>query len=259
MKRVLILFLLTSLTITRTYSQNIYSALQHDRGEAIKGRIPSEIIEDQIFYNSTGKEIRKNKKILNSKGKILLEERYNQTGSLEARLTYSYDSSGLYSLTRKFERWTNLGYSSETAFYEYDRNWYLTRVTDKTQKGNTIQETVLTNNEKGNPIKLILFDGNGKIYGSELATYDYKGNKAYTVIQDSKGNLIPSDTLTINFEIPLTGNKYNDNGDVIESEKYFYEYEYDEFGNWTIMKIFKNVRGKRKIDRVFKRRFKYDG
>jgi hypothetical protein len=259
MKRVLLIMsFLTSLTITQTYSQNIYSALQHNRDEAIKGKVPIEIIEENIFHNSSGKEIKKNKKRLNSKKKILLEERCNQAGKLEARLTYSYDSSGLHSLTRKFERWTNLGYSSEVAFYEYDSNWYLIRVTDKADKGHTIQETILTNNEKGNPIKLSLFDGNGNTYGNEIATYDYEANKAYTEVQDSRGNSLSRDTLTIKFEIRSnTKSKYNDNGDVIESPKYFYEYEYDEFGNWTTMKIFKNVRSKKKNDRVFKRRFKY--
>ena len=259
MKRVLLIIsLLTSLTITRTNSQNIYSALQHNRDEAIKGKVPTEIVEENIFYNSSGKEIKKNKKRLNSKKKVLLEERYNEAGKLEERLTYTYDSSGLHSLTRKFERWTNLGYSSETAFYDYDSNWYLIRVTDKTDKGSVIQETVLRNNEKGNPTKLELFDGNGNIYGHELATYDYEANKAYTEVQDSRGNSLSRDTLTIKFEIRSnTTSKYNDNGDVIESTKHFYEYEYDEFGNWTTMKIFKNVRSKKKNDRVFKRRFKY--
>lgn len=259
MKKVLLIVsFLTSLTITQTFSQNIYSALQHNRDEAIKGKVPVEIIEENIFYNSSGKEIRKNKKRLNSKRKVLLEERFSPAGKLEARLTYAYNSSGLRSLTRKFERWTNFGYSSETAFYEYDSNWYLVRVIDKAAGGSTIQETVLTNDVKGNPIELALFDGNGNIYGIELATYDYDANKAYTEVRDSKDRSLSHDTLTIKSQMSSNPTfKYNDNGDVIESPKYFYEYEYDEFGNWTTMKIFKNVSDKKKIDRVFKRRFKY--
>ena len=50
---------------------------------------------------------------------------------------------------------------------------------------------------------------------------------------------------------------YNDKGDVVEPSKYFYEYEYDEFGNWTTMKILKKVKGKKKNNRVFKRKLKY--
>jgi len=131
-------------------------------------------------------------------------------------------------------------------------------VTDKTDKGKTIQETVLTNNEKGNPTRLELYDGNGNTYGIEIATSDYPLNKVYTQVQDNIGDSISSDTLAIKFEIRQEGNsKYNDNGDVVESSKYFYEYKYDVFGNWTTMKIFKNVRGKKKNDRVFKRKFKY--
>jgi hypothetical protein len=254
----LITFIVTSLSTTLTYSQNIYSALEHNRDEEIRDRVPTEIIEENVFFNSSGKEIKKNKKKLNLKKKVLTEERLGPDGKLEARLTYTYDSSGLHSLTRKFERWTNFGYRSETAFYEYDNNWYLVKVTDKTDKGKTIQETILINNEKGNPIRLELFDGNGNAYGIELATYDYPANKAFTEVQDRQGNSLSRDTLTIKHEIRLdTNNKYNDKGDLIESSKYFYEYEYDDFGNWTTMKIFKNVKGKKKNDRVFKRKFKY--
>lgn len=244
--------------ITRTYSQNIYSALQHDSEEEIRGRIPVEIIEENIFITPTGREVKRNKKRLNELKHVLSEERYNQEGKLEARLAYSYDSSGRHSLTRRIERWTNFGYTSETAFYEYDSSWFLIRVTDKTDKGNTIQETVLTNNAKGHPVKLALFDGNGNSYGYELASYDYEANKAYTEVQNSKGILIGRDTLTIKFETRTDSKcKYNDHGDIIESPKYFYEYKYDEFGNWITMRIFDNVRGRKKSDRVFNRRFEY--
>ncbi len=260
MKRaVLIPIIVTSLLTTRTYSQNIYSAIQHNRDEEIRDKVPIEVLEENIFFNSTGREIKKNKKKLNSKKKVLTEERFGQDGKLEARLTYTYDSSGLHSLTRKFERWTNLGYRSETAFYEYDNNWYLVKVTDKTDTGKKIQETILTNNEKGNPTQLELLDGNGNTYGIELATYDYTANRAYTEIKNSRGNSLSRDTLTINNEIRSVtdNNKYNDKGDLVESQKYFYEYEYDEFGNWITMKIFRNVKGKKKNDRIFKRKFKY--
>jgi hypothetical protein len=57
---------------------------------------------------------------------------------------------------------------------------------------------------------------------------------------------------------PLDANKkYNEMPNVVQSRKYNYAYQCDEFGNWTTMKIFQNVRGKKKNDRVFKRKFKY--
>lgn len=259
MKRTLLItFMLTSLLTTQTYSQNIYSALQHNRVEEIKDKVPAEIIEQNVFFNSSGKEIEKNKKKINRKKKVLTEERFGQGEKLEARLTYTYDSSGLHSLTRTFERWTSLGYSSETAFYEYDSNWNLIKVTDKTDKHKKIQETILTNNEKGNPVKLELLNGNGNIYGIEMATYDYEANKAYTEVLDAQGSSLSRDTLTIKYQIRSdTNTKYNDKGDLVESPKYLYEYEYDEFGNWTTKKIFKKVKGKKKNDRIFRRKFKY--
>jgi hypothetical protein len=259
MKRTLLITITAmSLLTTRAYSQNIYSAIEHNRDEDVSEKVPTEIIEENVFFNSYGREIEKQKKKLNPKKKVISEERFGQDGKLKARLTYTYDSSGLHSLTRKFESWTKLGYSSETAFYEYDKDWHLIRITDKTSLGQTFQETVLINNEKGNPIQLKLFDGNGNIYGTETAIYDYTANKAYTQVQDSRGNVLSKDTLVIRHEIKSDStNEYNDKGDLVRSSEYLYEYEYDNFGNWTTMKIFNIVNGRKEKDRFFKRKFKY--
>jgi hypothetical protein len=63
MKRLLLItVLLTSISTTRIFCQNIYSALQHNRDEAVKDKVPIEVIEENIFYNSSGKEVKKNKK-----------------------------------------------------------------------------------------------------------------------------------------------------------------------------------------------------
>ncbi len=251
--------IVSSLFITRTYSQNFFSALHHDQSEEITNVVPYEVTEQNIFHNSSGKEIEKRIKRLNSKKKVLTENRFGQDGKLKARLTNTYDTSGLHCLTRKFERWTNIGNSLEIAYYEYDADWNLIKVTDKTEQGTTIQESIITNNEKGQPIKLELFNGNGNLYGIENAIYDDEANKAYTEVLDSRGNIISRDTLTINFKARSDANeKYNEKGDLIESPKYFYEYEYDEYDNWTTKKIFKNAQGKWKKDRVFKRKFKYN-
>lgn len=72
---------LASTLTTRTYCQNIYSALQHDRDEAIKDKVPTQVIEENIFYNSSGKEVQKNKRKLNARKKVLSEERYDQDGN----------------------------------------------------------------------------------------------------------------------------------------------------------------------------------
>ncbi|MFC6999967.1 hypothetical protein [Rufibacter roseus] len=240
--------------------QNIYSALQHNRKEEIRNKVATQIIEENTFFNSNGKEINKNIKLLNEYNLVLVEERYGEDGKLKAKLTYEYDSTGLKSLWRKFERWNSGRYSMETAFYEYDNKGYLIKTTDKNSQGNVIQQTLLLNNEKGHPIELQLLDGKGNSFCFEYAKYDYDKNKAYTEVKSNSGNTLSSDTLSIEFnkqEIQEPGKEYNKQGDLIRTKGSVREYVYDEFGNWTLLKMHKLEKGKKKNNRVFKRKIKY--
>ncbi|MCB0843707.1 MAG: hypothetical protein KDD63_00680 [Bacteroidetes bacterium] len=255
---ILSVILLTGISWSNIFSQNIYSALHHNREEDFGETFPREVIEKNTFYNPSGIEINKNKKKLNDQKKLLIEERFNEEGKLEARLIFTYDSTGRHSLNRKFERWTSFGYVSETAFYEYDQNGFLTKVTDKADNGNIIQQTVLINNEKGNPVRLELYDGIGNLLGVETATYNYETNQAYTAVLNQDGGILSQDTMTISFAIKESSeDTYNEKGDLIKSKRYIYEYKYDDFGNWIVMKIYENVDDKKIRDRVFKRKLRY--
>jgi YD repeat-containing protein len=235
----------------------LFGAEPH-QAEDFRNKIPTEVIEENISCYTGSKEVNKNKKRLNSNNRVLWEERYGPDGKVSARLTYTYDTSGVHSLSRKFEQWQKFGYTSETAYYEYDNQMNLIKITDKNQTGAPFQETRLTNNEKGHPVRLHLTDGNGNTYGFETATYDYALNKAYTVVQDSRGKILSRDTLTIDLRIRRTDETYNEVGDVVQTPDHFYQYEYDQFGNWITMTVFELVKGKKKKDRVYKRKLKYD-
>lgn len=266
MRNIVLLNIVFASSITSVYAQNIYSALQHDRSEEVRNKVPLEIIEENTFHNSNEKEVHKNRKRLNKSKKVVVEERFSQEGKIGARITYTYDSTGMHSLTRKFERWTDIGYSSETAFYEYDANWFLITVTDQTDKGSILQQAILTNNENGHPVKLQFYDENGSPVRLETAVYDYGAKKVYTEVLNRQGISVLKDTLAINtdsnsnifFDLKNnTKNTYNKRGDILQSTEYSYEYEYDHAGNWITMRVFKFVQNDRKIDRVFKRKFKY--
>lgn len=274
MRKLTILFILTLLS-GLVKSQNIYSALQLNAEREYKIRKPKKIVETNTFFNSSGKQVDKNIKTFDNGGMLLTEERYDDNGTLKARLTYTNDTVHRIKLSRVFERWTQFGHSKEIAFYTYDKNFFLIETTDKDANGNVIRQTNLICNEKGHPIELSLFDGNGNSFGKETATYLYDKNKVVTSVVSNDGGVLSSDTVKISFteasKFPDSNEVYNTNGDLTNwtrqnlngSETIFEEeYAYDGFGNCTENKIFKvtvkgNGKRKRENDRIFRKEYSY--
>lgn len=274
MRKLTIFFLLT-FSSGLAKSQNIYSALQLNAEREYKAKRPKKIVETNTFFNSSGKQVDKNIKTFDDAGMLLSEERYDNNGTLKARLTYTNDTVHRVKLTRVFERWTQFGYSKETAFYSYDTNFILAGTTDKDANGNVIRQTNLISNEKGHPIELSLFDGNRNSFGKETATYLYDKNKVVTSVVSNDGRTLSSDTIKISFveasKFPSANEVYNTNGDLTNwtrqnlngSETIFEgEYTYDIFGNCTESKIYKvtvkgNGKRKRENDRIFRKEYSY--
>src|SRR6266487_5588376 len=159
--------LLLTLSTTLSFAQNIYSALHLNENREFKFGKPAQIIETNTFYSLNNTQVDKNIKTFDNSEMLLTEERYDESGKLKAKLTYINDTIKHLKLQRIFERWTNLGYSKETAIYAYDNQNFLTRITDVDANGNTIRVSEHVNNNKGNPIELHLYDGNGSLYGIE--------------------------------------------------------------------------------------------
>ena len=274
MRKLTILFCLLFLSDIVS-SQNIYSALQLNENRDYKTVKPKKIIETNTFYNSFGKQVDKNVKTFDEAGMLLTEERFDESGKLKAKLTYTNDTVNKLKLTRIFERWTQIGYSNETAFYIYDNNHKLTGIIDKDANGNILRQTNLVVNEKGHPIELALFDGNDNPFGKEKAFYLYDKNRVITSVVANDGRVLSMDTIKISFlkafMFPSDNETYNSNGDITKSTKrnlndtvtkFEQEYSYDSFGNCIENRIYKltvKVSGKvkREIDRVFKKQYTY--
>ena len=268
------LFYLTFLS-SLTEAQNIFTALHLNENREYKTAKPKKIIEMNTFYNPGGKQVDKNVKTFDAAGMILTEERFDQTGNLKARLTYSNDTAKKLTLTRTMERWTPSGYSKETACYTYNGNNHLVGITDKDANGNIIRQTNLLINEKGHPIELVVLDQNGNSFGKETASYLYDKNKVITSVVANNGKIISTDTFKLSFVnahlFPDNGETYNAHGDIISSVRRningtnkitAHEYLYDNFGNCVENKIYTvNARGngkqKREIDRIFRKQYTY--
>jgi hypothetical protein len=274
MRILTIIFLLTIIS-NLANSQNIYSALQLNQDREYKTKKPKKIVETNTFYNTSGTQVDKNIKTFDEAGMLLVEERYDESGTLKARLTYINDTTNRLKLARTFERWNQFGFSKETAFYNYDTNHFLISTTDKDANGNILRQSDLVCNDKGHPIQLSLFDGNGNSFGKEIATYLYDINKVVTSVVSNDGRTLSSDTIKISFKtaslFPNDSETYNSNGDLVnwtsknfkgEETIYEEEYSYDNSGNCIENRIYKviikrNGNKKRNINRIFKKDFTY--
>lgn len=258
-------------------SQSIYTAIQLNQEREYKTKKPKKIVEKNIFYNRNGIQTDKNIKTFDKSGMLLTEERYNESGELTARLIYTNDTVNKLILSRIFESWNTIGYSKETAYYAYDKNNFLVSMTDKNANDQITFVSKVLCNAKGDPIELLLFDGNGNPYGKEVATYYYDRNLVITSVISNDGKTLSNSTRKINYEnahlYPNNSEVYNDNGDLIivreidsngvATEKVSEEeYVYDDYGNCTENKIYKvtvkkNGKEIRKIDRIFKKEYTY--
>lgn len=271
LKILICLIFITSLV----HSQNIFTALQLNENKDYKTGRPKKIVENNIFYSSSGKQVEKDVKTFDKAGMLLMEERFDEEGSQNARLIYTNDTSKKIVVTRSFERWTQQGYSKEIALYFYDNNNHLTGITEKDSKGNIIMQTNLVLNERGDPVELSLFDGKGNLIGKENAHYINEKNKVVTSVIANNGKIVSIDTSNIRMsQAPMfanTNETYNLNGDPTRWIRhnrngtetiYEAEYLYDKLGNCLENKIYKiitkeNGKQKRELERVYKKQYTY--
>jgi len=148
---------------------------------------------------------------------IIAKDRFDEDGTLTARLSFTNDTIRRFVITSTFERWTNFGHTRETAFHSYDSNNFLIRIIHKDGSGNTFGRTEIVNNDKGFPIELSEYDGSGGLFGIEKAKYLYDINKVVTSVQKD-GRILSTDTINISFNnahlYPSANEIYNDKGDV---------------------------------------------
>jgi len=276
MRKLTIIILLIFIS-SYAISQSIYTAIQLNQEREYKTKKPKKIVETNIFYNSNGIKTDKSIKTFDDSGMLLTEERYNESGELTARLIYTNDTINKLKLSRSFERWSKFGYSKETAYYEYDTNNFLVSMTDKNANEQITFVSKVLCNTKGDPIELLLFDGNGNSYGKEVATYYYDRNLVITSVISNVGKTLSNSTMKINYEraylFPNNSEVYNDKSDLIivrgidsngvATEKISEEeYVYDGYGNCTENRIYKvtvkkNGKEIRRIDRIFKKQYTY--
>jgi hypothetical protein len=209
-----------------------------------------------------GGSIIKYHKLLNARNQIIVDERNDGKGNFLARYTFTYDSLTGLKTSQKKEFGKNSGeININIDKFEYDANRRLVTVI-RLDKSERIFEIVrLTNNEKGHPITLEQFTGDGHRTGSERVTYSYEDNTATFDQMDSQGNPFNSGSITIDYEIekqkPKPGFEYDLHGNLIKFPNGYREIQYDRYGNWTSIKTYAKSNEKYSLSQEQRRRIEY--
>ena len=233
MKKLILFLVLIFITFQPLSGQNIYSALHHNdsgKPDLRKDIGVIKIIQETTFFNQSGPEIEKTELLLNESNRIVLENRYNERYNRKTRLVFDYDSTEVRCLNRRMD--VNQPYVSisETAHYEYNKDGFLTKITDESNN-EIFRITNIVNDESGNPVLLEGYE-NSLFYGKETADYDYENNIMKTTVYNSNGAIVSSNTGKINFSINDSNDLRNEYGDLIQSDPFKFEYKYDKKGNW---------------------------
>lgn len=247
-------------------AQNIYSALHLNENRDYKKTKPKMIIETNIFYNASGETQQRHIKSFDNAGMLISEQNFDKDNNLTGKATYINDTVHRIVLSSANERKDRYAVTILTTEYIYDSSHFLVRIRNKNAFGIATMTTNIVNNEKGLPVEMTVTDESGQPYGKETASYDYDRNMAITSVYSNDGRKLSTDSMKISFvnafKFPDGNNKYNELGDLIESENYEYEYKYDQYGNCLEEKIYKvttrpNGKKKKVIDRVFKKEYIY--
>jgi hypothetical protein len=261
MKPILLFLLLTVSTICR--AQNLYTALHLNDNHEYRFGKPKQIIEENTFYTPSYTHTEKNVKVFDSAGMLFSEERYNQEGILTAKLTYTNDATRHIILSRIFEQWLKYGRTKEITVYKYNDQGFLISSTDSTGTGKLIDVAKTTNNSKGHPAELNLFNARNEPSGKETAEYNYDKNTVVITVFKNDGTKLSADTSKVNQDSSqneaLSYSIKSTNGSVTLFES---EYQYDSKGNWIEQKIYKvepgpNDQKKRTLNKWLKRHIAY--
>ena len=274
MKNLLLLTLAIATLTSLVYSQNSPTKKNGWETDNLKGKVKS---YTQSKYGAEDRFGEIQKKALDSfktfeytvKGSRIKSTHYDANGRIEGAWIYKYDAKG------NLIEWATYnadGSLSSRQTFKYNVNSDLTehnlyKKNIDYPDGSFYKEGISQYDNNGNKIKYTHYDVDGSI----LETWAY--------IYDAKGNLIEEheydsyfDTMMYGLGPPYTLYKYNDNGNLTEREHHsgiwtdkqilvyddsgnlieeknqtsigqmdtYYEYEFDEKGNWIKRITFKN-------------------
>ncbi len=145
----------------------------------------------RISYFQDGSLLEKNTLAYDLNGNLIEETDFNASGMITRKVVNIYnDESQLI----KSSHVTDSLYNEVT----YDNNGYINSETIKHENGDLYGSTEYTNDDNGNKLELIEYDGDKNIIRTISNTYDAQGNLLETVEKDDSGFVVEKRQWTIN-------------------------------------------------------------
>jgi len=248
------LLLLTLIGCGLASAQNLSRALYLNYPVVFRGeKIVLEVVETHQSIQDKTTPKTKVLQRFDAMQKLILQETFEGDKRL-SKDTITYYSPGGVKKASILETWdANGSYQRRTENYIYDTRGFLVRIREFSEKGYLCYETRIKNQGRSWPYLLDKFDGNDNPQGaSEEAEYLPEINRYIVKKTNAMGKESSRDTFVLDplkvAEIPASGEKYNEQGELIKDPQHAYEYRYDEQGNWLEKKCFdvKMINGKEK-------------
>lgn len=255
-------FSLSSIFCSTAFAQNMTTLLNLNEKKYFNGTAPKMKIELMTIYLRNEEKTRKTIQTFDAAGMLLKEERFEKNGVISERITYDNDTVNRLKLGRTFERWLANGtVTIDTIYFYYDKRGFLVGTIDKDKFGDITRYSKVICNEKGDPVEIALFAGNGNPYGKETAEYFYDRNTVVTTVTGPHRNIISMDSFTIRKSKDTTTKE--DSGSVDWSittssgKKHYLDEEivYDEKGNVLKLEVYavtENKKGRKSKTKVMK-------
>ena len=246
--------ILSVLFLSGVHGQSIFSKLSQDRDLLFNAKYSVGHVEiESILYSLSGNATtRRERYYFNAQQKVLNGQTYTVETGARSSFQNEYKGDSLLIKKTTFSTGPYSQRDESIVEYQYDQHDFLIKQIKTKGSTSIYKEIEFTNDERGNPIKLVI-DG-GK-YGSEVARYDYPNNRVYCTVLDVNNETLSSSKSLIDFTAKNSKYTYNEYGDVVDDDTYKFSYKYDNKGNWV--KITRKNKSRNKIDHIITRKISY--
>lgn len=254
-KTILLIYCLVSVTfINVSIGQNISSRLTLSKDLLFKaGGIIDKVELKTILYGSSGStETRQSVHYFNKYQKALRGQTYYIEGDLKSSYENEYKNDTLLIRRSIISSGRYVRRDKSVIEYQYDQNNHLIRQVKTEGSTDIYQEIEYENDERGNPIKLVIDKGK---YGHEVAKYDYRNNIVYKSVINNEDDTVSTSKSIIYNAVQNPRYQYNEYGEVVEDDRYKFHYKYDKKGNW--IKQTRRSKMKNMTDAVITRKITY--
>lgn len=247
-------WILSVLFLTTVKGQNIHTRLSRD-GDLIfnKKTLVDHVEIESILYGLSGNtETRKEAHYFNAQQRAVSGQSYFVERGYRGSYQNEFREDTLLVKQIVFNNGPYNQNDKSVIVYHYDQNDFLIKQIKTEGATDIYKEMEYLNDEKGNPIKLVIDAGK---YGYEAASYDYPNNIVYTSIVNAQNETISTSTGLIDYTVKNPKYQYNEYGDAVDTETYKFSYKYDDKANW-IKRTRKNKK-RNKTDQVITRKITY--